>query len=144
MAQIIEFPVEAGGVLRVQAVDPWADSGEELVAATGVAEKVQHARETLETALSTVTPGLGVVTRQLRKLAPDEMTVEFGLVLGVEHGIIVAKGKGEVHFTVTLAWNGGRGGPASGDADKPASPDSAGDVAGLDGADTPNGQGGGG
>ena len=105
MAEIVEFPVEAGGVLRVQAVHGWADE-EELVAATGIGEKVAHARETLEAALGSVTPALGVLTRQLRKLAPDEVTVEFGLVLGVEHGIVVAKGKGEVHFTVTLAWKG--------------------------------------
>jgi Trypsin-co-occurring domain 1 len=43
-------------------------------------------------------------------LAPDEVTVEFGLVLGAESGVVVAKGHGEVHFTVTLAWKGGQGG----------------------------------
>jgi Trypsin-co-occurring domain 1 len=37
------------------------------------------------------------------------VTVEFGLVLGVEYGIVVAKGKGEVHFTVTLTWKPGDG-----------------------------------
>jgi hypothetical protein len=111
MAEIVEFPVEAGGVLRVQAVGSWVEDEEELVAATGIREKVVHAGETLESALGSLTPALGVVTRQLRKLAPDEVTVEFGLVLGVEHGIVVAKGTAEVHFTVTRAWKGAAGAP---------------------------------
>jgi hypothetical protein len=106
MAQIVEFPVAAGGVLRVQAVDgPPGSGGQELVPASGApVEKIQRAGETLETALSSITPALSVITRQLRRLSPDGVTLEFGLVLGVEHGIVIAKGKGEVHFTVTLAW----------------------------------------
>lgn len=37
-------------------------------------------------------------------MAPDEVTVEFGIKLGAETGIVVAKGSTEVHFTVTLCW----------------------------------------
>jgi hypothetical protein len=33
------------------------------------------------------------------------MTVEFGLTLTAETGVVVAKGSAEVHFTVTLAWS---------------------------------------
>ena len=33
------------------------------------------------------------------------MTVEFGLTLTAETGVMVAKGSAEVHFTVTLAWS---------------------------------------
>jgi hypothetical protein len=142
MAEIIEFPVEAGGVLRVQAVDDW-ESGEELVAATGVAEKVAKAKETVETVVGSVTPALKAVTGQLRKLAPDEVTVEFGLVLGVEHGIVLAKGKGEVHFTVTLAWKDGQGGSEASGADGMAVLAAANGDGGLDGGDAVSGQDGG-
>ena len=34
----------------------------------------------------------------------DEVAVGFGLVLGAETGVVVAKGTGEVHFSVTLTW----------------------------------------
>lgn len=109
MAQIVEFPVAAGGVLRVQAADSlFGGESEELVPATGIDEKVQRARQTLESAISSITPALGVITRQLRKLSPDEVTVEFGLVLGAEQGVVIAKASGEVHFTVELAWKGDR------------------------------------
>jgi len=111
MAEIVEFPVEAGGVLRLQAVDG-LDGGElDLVpAAPGVHEVVDKAKETLESALGVVTPALGAITERLRKLSPDEVEVEFGFVLSAEHGVIIAKASGEVHFNVTLTWKGGGGG----------------------------------
>lgn len=109
MAQIVEFPVAAGGVLRVQAADSLlGGDGEELVPATSIDEKIQRAKQTLESAISSVTPALGVITRQLRKLSPDEVTVEFGIVLGAEQGVVIAKASGEVHFTVELTWKGDR------------------------------------
>lgn len=109
MAQIVEFPVAAGGVLRVQVADSLiGGESDELVPATGIDEKVQRAKQTLESAISSITPALGVITRQLRKLSPDEVTVEFGLVLGAEQGVVIAKASGEVHFTVEMAWKGDR------------------------------------
>ena len=123
MAEIVEFPLEDGGVLLVQAVGGAADKPggpdgelESLVPATGAGEvaakAVQTAKQSLETVVGSVTPALNVVTRQLRRLSPDELTVEFGLLLGAETGIIVSKGKGEVHFNVSLTWRGS-GKPAS-------------------------------
>jgi hypothetical protein len=124
MAEIVEFQA-AGGVLRVQAASSLrTDYGtqQELVpAAPGFGAAVETARDTLESALGKVTPALGVITERLRSaLAPNEVTLEFGLVLGAEQGIVVAKASGEVHFTVTLAWKkpdggaDGEGGQAGG------------------------------
>jgi hypothetical protein len=113
MAEIVEFPVDAGGVLRVQAADGLpARSDQELVPATGIGERVEKAKQTLESAIGSVTPALGVITRQLRKLSPDGVTVEFGLVLAAEQGVVIAKASGEVHFTVTLTWTGTDGATA--------------------------------
>lgn len=129
MARIVEFPVAAGGVLRVQAADSLLEGGEELVPATGIDEKVQRAKQTLESAISSVTPALGVITRQLRKLAPDEVTVEFGLVLGAEQGVVIAKASGEVHFTVELAWKGERAdAESSGEPGEASEPGKAGEL----------------
>jgi hypothetical protein len=104
VAEIVVFPVAEGGVLRVQAADQLDVNGRELVPATGIGDAVQRAKESLDATIASITPALGVVARQLQRLSPDELTVEFGLLLGAEHGVVVAKGKGEVHFTVTLAW----------------------------------------
>jgi hypothetical protein len=51
MARIVEFPVRAGGVLRVQATGV----GQALTPASP-GETVERARETLEDALADVTP----------------------------------------------------------------------------------------
>jgi len=32
------------------------------------------------------------------------VSVEFGLTLGAETGVVIAKGTSELHFAVTLAW----------------------------------------
>jgi hypothetical protein len=118
MAGIVEFSVAAGGVLRVQEVNSLRlgyGSEEELVPASpDFRSAVDTAKETLESALGQVTPALGVITEKLRDaLSPNAVTVEFGLVLGAETGIVIAKASGEVHFTVTLSWNKSDGGAGS-------------------------------
>jgi hypothetical protein len=148
MAEIVEFDVAAGGVLRVQAVkDLDGDDDEGLVqAGPGIHEVVEKAKQTLESALSTVTPALGTITRTLRQLSPDEVNVEFGFVLAAEHGVIVAKASGEVHFKVSLTWKGSAAdAPAlAGSGEEPAGTASGPDVAAdaptsADGADDQDG-----
>ena len=109
MPKIVEFEVIGGGVLKVQS----AEREVGLVPATGLDKTIEKARVTLDTAVGAVMPALSTISGQLRKLSPDEVTVEFGLVLGAESGVVVAKGHGEVHFTVTLAWKGGEDGDAA-------------------------------
>lgn len=104
MAQVVEFPLEGGGHLIVQAAG--ADSGGELGLASPE-EDFKRAGETLESALDKVTPALESVTSRLRKLSPDGVEVEFGLTLNAESGVILAKAGGEVHLNVTLNWGTG-------------------------------------
>jgi hypothetical protein len=112
MVEIIEYPLDDGGVLRIQSasVDSQRD---DLGLASSAGEMTRKAGETLEASLAQVTPALEVVADKLKGLSSDALTVEFGLTLTAETGIVVAKGSAEVHFTVTLAW--------SKDAKKPAS-----------------------
>lgn len=105
MPKIVEFEVSGGGVLKVQS----AEREVGLVPATGLDKTIEKAKVTLDTAVGAVMLAFSAISGQLRTLAPDEVTVEFGLVLGAESGVVVAKGHGEVHFTVTLAWKGGSG-----------------------------------
>lgn len=104
MTEIVEYPLEDGGVLLVQPASVDADQGD-LGLASPAGERAKKARETLESALGQVTPALKSVAGKLRELSPDGLTVEFGLTLTAESGVIVAKGSTEVHFTVTLAWS---------------------------------------
>lgn len=115
MTDIVEYPLESGGVLLVQPASVDAN-GDELGLASSVAEKAKRANETLESALDQVTPALKSVAGKLRELTPDALTVEFGLTLTAETGVIVARGGMEVHFTVTLAWSKDDGSPKVSDS----------------------------
>ncbi len=105
MAYLVEYPVEGGGVLRVQGVEEDAPSGLELAARGPACLPLVRARETVQAALAEIEPAITAVADRLKTMAADDVTMEFGLLLGAEGGAIVAKGKAEVHFTVTFAWH---------------------------------------
>ncbi|MGH3908828.1 MAG: CU044_2847 family protein [Pseudonocardiaceae bacterium] len=100
---VIEVPVEGGGRLLVQASDADLPADLELAAARP-GEVVARARQTLEQVLDQIQPALRAVADRLMSMSPDEVSVEFGLTLGAETGVVVAKGTSEMHFAVTLAW----------------------------------------
>ncbi|MBV9853932.1 MAG: hypothetical protein JOY82_05330 [Streptosporangiaceae bacterium] len=103
MAYLIEVPVNAGGRLFVQAAEDDLPGGLEL-AALRPGEVVARAGDSLENALDQIRPAINVVLDRLRAMSPDEVAVEFGLVLSAETGVVVAKGSAEVHFAVSLKW----------------------------------------
>lgn len=87
---LIEVPVEGGGRLVVQV------SGEELPGDLQLAarpgEVVARAWQSLEQALDQIKPAVPAVLDRLVARSPDEVSVEFGLTLGAETGIVVTKG----------------------------------------------------
>lgn len=113
MAGVLSYPLGDGGVLAVEAASPGWESGLELAAPKErpqkAEERLRSSGETLESALDKVSPGLKTVAARLRALSPDEATIEFGLTVTAESGVVVAKGSAEVHFTVTMTWNGANG-----------------------------------
>ena len=96
---VVAIPVEAGGTLIVQAAD-----STDLDLAGAPEEEVRRVGKTLERSLDDVRPALATVLDKLGGSGAKGIAVEFGLVLGVEAGVVVAKGSTEVHFTVTLTW----------------------------------------
>lgn len=102
MAYLIEVPVQGGGHLVVEASDE--DLPAELVLAARPGEIATRAGQTLEQALDQLRPAVRAIRNRLAAMAPDQATVEFGIVLGAETGVVVAKGSTEVHFTVSLTW----------------------------------------
>jgi hypothetical protein len=77
----------------------------ELVLASSLPHQVAaKATETLEQLLDKVKPTFRTINAWARSSGPDECCVEFGLKLGGETGVIVAKGTAEVNFVVRLTW----------------------------------------
>ena len=107
MTYLIDVPVEGGGRLLVQAATSDLPGDLELAGARP-GEIVARASRSLEQALDQLQPIVRAVHDRVAALSPTETTVEFGVVLGAESGVIIAKGTAEVHFTITLTWNGSR------------------------------------
>jgi hypothetical protein len=100
---LVQIPVRGGGLMVVEA-DEADFTDDELVLATGASGQVERAAQTLEDSLDSLQRPVQVVLDRLRTMSPASCCVQFGLKMGGETGIIVAKGTAEVNFNVTLTW----------------------------------------
>jgi hypothetical protein len=108
VSYLLGVPVGDGADVVVFEVDR-GEVPEDLVLAAAEPGKVAaRASTTLEDALAVLKPSLAKVVHALREIAPDETTVEFGLKMGGETGMIIAKGTAEVNFKVTMSWKSGK------------------------------------
>jgi DNA-directed RNA polymerase specialized sigma24 family protein len=104
VAFLVSLPVEAGSEdILVVEVDR-SEIPEDLVLASEPGKVIARAQVTLEEALEQLKPSLQKVVHLLKELSPDQTAVEFGLKVGGETGVIVAKGTAEVNFKVTMSW----------------------------------------
>ena len=124
MAQLVEFPLAAGGSVLVQVTQP--DSGP-VMRGFDRAQVTERAGQTFEEAVSRVRPAVEGVIAQLRSLSktPDEVHIEFGLDLHAEAGAFIAAASTTANFTVALTWR------AAGPANAQPSADGAAAAAGT-------------
>jgi Trypsin-co-occurring domain 1 len=111
MAYLIEVPLDDGGRMLVQAGDDDLPGNLEL-AALRPGEVVARAGESLEQALDKLQPAIRALVGRLSAMSPGEVVVGFGITLGAETGVVIAKGHSDVHFTVTLTWGQPKKAPA--------------------------------
>ena len=93
-----------GDCLLVFEADRTEVSSDLLLASAAQGRVIDRTRSTLEEALENLRPSLNKIVDVLRRMSPDEMGVEFGLKVGGETGLIIAKGTAEVNFVVRLSW----------------------------------------
>ncbi|MEU7845899.1 CU044_2847 family protein [Micromonospora parva] len=101
---LLKVPVAEGSDEYVEVeVDRRDLAGIELAAADD--GRGQWAATTLTASLERVLPALRTVIGRLRStVAPDEISVELGLAIGGETGLIFTKGTAEATFTVNVTW----------------------------------------
>jgi hypothetical protein len=101
---LLRVPVDETGAYFEVEVDHQDLSGE--VALVAGRPDLAEAPFSLASSLRSVLPALHVLLDGLRTLAPgpDEVTVELGLKVGGETGLVFVKGTGEATFTVNLTW----------------------------------------
>jgi hypothetical protein len=103
MAYLVEFPSEHGEAIVVELNDEQLSGFTPAAVTPG--EIAAKATDTFEAALDKLLPAARAVSDKLRELAPDELTVQLGVKLTAEAGVILSKASGEANFTVTLKWN---------------------------------------
>jgi hypothetical protein len=101
---LMSLPVETGSEeILVVEVDR-NEISDDLVLASEPGKVIVRAQVTLEEALEKLKPSLLKVVHLLKELSPDHTVVEFGLKVGGETGVIIAKGTAEVNFKITMSW----------------------------------------
>jgi hypothetical protein len=123
VADLVGLRVDGHGTdLLVVEVDD-ADGGLVLAAAPDLSGGVARAQVTLEESLNKLKPSLQKIAHLLKELSPREIEVEFGLKIGGETGVIVAKGTAEVNFIVRMSWRGELASDPDDDTDKTSGAD---------------------
>lgn len=102
MGELVAVPLDDGGVVVVEM--DHAPGG--VVKAGRAGQIVGEAAQSLEAALESVAPVAQSVLAKLRPARPQEITVEFGVMLTAEAGAVITKAASGCHLKVTLRWDG--------------------------------------
>lgn len=108
MAVLLQVPLddtEGGGSVLVESDPDDIPSGLTLAAAPEPGQAAARATRTLSASLEQLEPVLRTVKDKLVAAAPEHFTVEFGVKLGGEYGMILAKGTAEVNLKVIMTWD---------------------------------------
>lgn len=101
--ETITLTTDAGSVLVEVDRNSSAPGGS--VPASGLPSRgAARARETFDEVLDAIRPTVIALDRWAREVAPEECCIEFGVKLGGETSVVIAKGTAEVNFVFKLTW----------------------------------------
>jgi hypothetical protein len=101
MKRYVDFPLEGGEKVRVEV------SGDEGRVTRGDPKDViEPTTLAFETALAKLKPICSAIVKQAKELAeqPEEFSVEFGVKLSAEAGVIIASTAAEANLKVSVKW----------------------------------------
>lgn len=110
MAKYVEFPLEDGGVILVEASDERKAAGGGFVRGApgdGTQEIIEKAKASFEASFESVRKSADALVQKLTSLSqrPDEVEVSFSLKVSAELGnVVIAKAGSESNYSVTLRW----------------------------------------
>ena len=107
MAVLVEFSVgrEDGEAIVLVESDRADVAGGLTLASPEPGQAAARATRSLSASLEQLEPVLRTVRDKLVASAPEHFTVEFGVKLGGETGVILAKGTAEVNLKITMTWD---------------------------------------
>ncbi|MEK7324866.1 MAG: CU044_2847 family protein [Chloroflexota bacterium] len=109
MSKYVEFLLEGGGTILIEAEDENKTTGGFVRSGAGDAAKeaVEQAKQSFDASIENVRKSANLLVTKLRDLSepPDEMDVTFRLKASGELGnIAVGKAGAEANYIVTLKW----------------------------------------
>lgn len=104
MPRILELPLASGGTVLFEVdqehpgAKPYRGSGTEAV--------IKVAGETFDSVVARLRPVADALASQLGGLAhaPDQVSVEFGVKVTADAGVVIAKAGSEASLRITLSW----------------------------------------
>lgn len=103
MKHIVEFPLEGGDSILIEVDEPPAPTDDRIGISDDVARK---AKQSFESVIAKIKPVADTIVQKVKSLnePADEVEVKFGLKMSGELGAVVASGKADVNYEITLKW----------------------------------------
>ncbi|WP_405941855.1 CU044_2847 family protein [Streptomyces sp. NBC_00207] len=99
MTQLARIPLEGGGSILVE-----AKAADGPVKAGRIGDAIHELPGNLQEAMGSVADAARAVLDELRKAGPDAISVEFGVNLAVEAGVVITRSSVDCHLKVTMTW----------------------------------------
>lgn len=108
MKRLVEFPSESGEPILVEVED--VGFGGETRRGLSTSAVFERAQTSFEDALEKARPMASSLVGKLRTIGdaagspPDEVQVEFGIILSAEAGAVLAAASASANYKVTMTW----------------------------------------
>ena len=109
MAKYVEFPLEGGGSIYIEATEEIGRGSAGFLRGEGSGQK---AEQSFDSTVESVRRSADLMLAKLRGLgtAPDELQITFSLKASQElGGLMVSRGPQDSNFNVTLRWMSDKG-----------------------------------
>jgi len=104
MAELVRIPLESGEYIVAEVDTLDLPGGDVVLAAPEPGKAIAQMSTKLGAGLRSIRPAVAELVEALKGSGPDSIGVEFGVKLGGETGVILAKGTAEVNFKVVMEW----------------------------------------
>jgi Trypsin-co-occurring domain 1 len=110
MTELVRIPLQTGEYIIAEVDKLDIPGGDVILAAPEPGKAIAEVRNKLEASLRSIRPAVTELVEGLKGSGPDSISVEFGVKVGGETGVILAKGTAEVNFKVVMKWKRSSGG----------------------------------
>jgi len=105
VSKYVEFPLEGGGSILIEAADEPSRTSAGFLRDGDSKAGADKAQQSFDASIEAVRHSASVLVSKLRELTPDELQVNFNLkASGEMGGLTVGKSGTDANYTVMLKW----------------------------------------